>query len=228
MINRHSNTGRLRVLAILATLAYGTSSCVLPNEDQAAPVENIPPGLFTTTTAVADEPELPAEDVSYQLNLYWHNGVNHLVLVSRQRETPPTIEEVLNGLTQGPTESEKLESAEPPIGSNVQASLQPTAVLEENGVLVVTVSDDFKFREFRDDKILITEELVCSLTRLSNVSAVRIDDSQGQISLADSEAQGIDGPASASDFGNCEVEVFPPEFPEGEDPDAQEDPDANE
>ena len=190
---------RWPTLTILGAL-LAVTSCVLPADQQASELEDIPPGLFTTTTGVPtpSEPE-PAQ--SFELALFWHDGDGRLVRVNRLLDNPPTIEDALVNLVDGPQAEEVLLDGAL-ISPRVVAALAPIATLGDNEVLIITVSDSFSFRDLADQKIPITEELVCTLTGLEGVAAIRIEDSLGEIALTNIEASPI-GAATRADFAGC-------------------------
>lgn len=194
-----------------AMTAFGVvTGCVLPAEDESATIEDIPPGLFTTTTAVVVEPGPEPEVRSFDLNLFWHDSNAQLVLKTRQSESQPSIADLLEALVQGPSETEVVQANGATVASRVSPALEATVELNENGVLIVTVSDAFSLREREEEKILITEELVCTFTSLKNVAAVRIDDTQGAIPLTGKDALVITGAATSADFGECAVQELVP------------------
>ncbi len=189
---------------VIAGVLLSASSCVLPEDQQASELEDIPPGLFTTTTGVATTSE-PVPAQSFELALYWHDGDGRLVRVDRLLDNPPTIDDALINLVDGPKAEEVLLDGAL-IGPRVVAALAPVATLGDNEVVIITVADSFSFRELADQKIPITEELVCTLTGLDGVTAIRIEDSLGEIALTNIEASPI-GAATRADFADCVTEA---------------------
>ncbi len=187
------------VLLTIGALLFA-SSCVLPEDQQASELQDIPPGLFTTTTGVPTTSE-PVPAQSFELALYWHDGDGQLVRVNRLLDNPPTFDDALINLVDGPNAEEVLLDGAL-ISPRVVAALAPIATLSDNEVLVITVADSFSFRELADQKIPITEELVCTLTGLDGVTAIRIEDSLGEIALTNIEASPI-GAATRADFADC-------------------------
>lgn len=223
---------RFRTLCLVlgASLLSITSACVLPQENAANTLEDIPPELFvsTTTIPISNEPE--PEEPSFALSLFWHYEDGRLVEVPRQLDTPPTFENALTALVQGPTDEELLLDGGI-ISRKVVDALGPVAVMTDNQVLVITVDDAYGFRDRDSDKVPITEELVCTLTGISGVTAIRIHDSQGEIDLSDFENQPITAAATRSDFGNCLVQDPSPDPKDLVDPEgaeAQDEPETDE
>lgn len=194
-----------------------TSSCVLPEDQQAGELEEVPAELLTTTTAVPTT-LVPEPEESFELALFWHDENGVLVKVTQLLETPPTFTDALERLVLGPnTEEVLLDGAV--ITPRVGPALDPVARVGDNGVLLIRVADAFSFRDLQDQKIPITEELVCTLTGLDGIAAIRIEDSLGEIALTNIEASPIDA-ATQADFAECATPVE--ETAEGETSEDQE------
>lgn len=202
-------------LALCSTLVGG---CVLPEDDQARGLEDVPPALLTTTipSSINTEPVEP-ERSTFELQLYWHDSDNILVKVTRLLDAEPQIDAVLVHLLGGPSEQESLMDGGL-VTRRATEALAPTTRRSDNGVLVITVADEFQLRDLGDDKNLIAEELVCTLTSISGVAAVTIEDSLGEIDLSGFEARPITGAARRADFNDCAVqEPDPTEDSDSED-----------
>lgn len=191
-------------LLVLAT-AFGltTASCVLPEDDEAGILQEIPEDLYTTTTAVPVTTEPEPEEISYELNLFWHDQDGRLLQIVRKLDAQPSIEDVLADLVNGPSEEEQLLDSAVNIIPRVVIGLEPIATMTENNVLVINVATDFELGAREDDKVLITEELVCTLTNLAGVSALRVFDGEGEIPLSGDGNRPIAGAAAPADFGDC-------------------------
>ena len=192
-----------RVLPVVAVTALLAASCVLPEDQQAAELPQVPRELLTTTTGVPVSLEPEPEDPSYEFLLFWHDENDQLHRVGRILDAPPSIEDALSQLLSGPSDEEAVLDDGTIVSNRVVPALGPTARLLENNVLVITVADDFAFRDREADKIPITEELVCTLIGIEGAVAVTIEDSAGEITLTDKAAQVITGPATRADFGDC-------------------------
>ncbi len=205
-----------RVLLVALALGIVANACVLPEDQRAAELQQVPRELLTTTTGVAVSAEPEPEDPSYEFLLFWHDDNDQLHRVGRVLDSPPSIEEALTQLLGGPSDEEAVLDDGTIVSNRVVPALGPTARRLENDILVITVADDFAFRDREADKIPITEELVCTLIGIEGVVALTIEDSAGEITLTDKAAQVITGPATRSDFGDCvpkesEVDVTTPE-----------------
>lgn len=200
---------------VLSTVVTG---CVLPEDEHARGLEDVPPALLTTTipSSIISEPVEP-EKSTFELHLYWHDSDNILVKITRLLDAEPQIDAVLVHLLGGPSEQESLMDGGL-VTPRATEALAPTTRRSDNGVLVITVADEFQLRDLGDDKNLIAEELVCTLTGISGVAAVTIEDSLGEIDLSGFEARPITGAARRADFNECAVQEPEPT----EDPDSEE------
>jgi len=201
-------------MAMTGPLAFVlfAAGCVIPVDDAAAPVESVPEGILSTTTApttTALEPE--PNEPAFELALYWNFDTGELARVIRRQDESPTVEQTLTALINGPSESET--EAQADIGvilPRVVESLAPVAAPPDSaGVVVITVSDDFGLRQNDDAKIPIAEELVCTVTQFGSVTAVIIADSTGAIPLPDQNSEPIEGAAGPENYGNCEPAAEP-------------------
>lgn len=213
MIPRLSPTSRWLVFAVGLVLATIVSSCVVPTDESAAPVESVPDDLFAAPSSSTTTPEPPPETDAFQLALYWNldtpDGNRTLISVVRRKSEPFTFNEALALLVEGPNEADQAEYGDVGvIQPRVGPLLNPQfAGPDEAGTVFITVADDFGLRANDQIKVQLAEELVCTLTTLERVSGVVVEDSQGAIPLPDVRTETITGPATRSDYACDPVDL---------------------
>lgn len=205
----------------LIVLTLLGAACVSPNENAAEVIPDVPYDLLgpvntTTTTPV------PEDEGRFELDLFFLAEDNTLWRVTRAREQSPGIQEVLDALVAGPSESE-FELI--PLLARLSESLNPIASQPTGGLLSITVADEAQFRE--NNTRFTTQVLVCTMTQLPNVNAIQLRDTIGPIPLANIDSESIGEVASPSNYNNCEAGNIA-DIPDQADPGAADEPDPNE
>ena len=203
---------RLRVrstaVAVVVAVLIG-SGCAIGVDSAARPVDDAPEDLLdpTTTTAATTEPD---DEDSYPLVLMFINSNGRRVRVARPQDTPPSVQDVLDGLVTQPTEAEQADHSENPITSRLLPSMAPTNNGIDSGVLRVTVEGS-ELRaiagETPENLPLIYGQIVCSVVELEEptIIAVEVFDADGRINaLPDGGAVApIEGPVGPDDYSDC-------------------------
>jgi hypothetical protein len=190
----------------LAVCLFG-AGCSISADETARPVDDAPTDLLNPTTTTAPSPEVGD---TYDLVLMFVNSSDRRVPVLRPQETPPTVQNVLDGLASQPTVEEQAAHTDNPITTRLLQSMAPTSSGVDNGVLRVTVEGP-ELREFATDTpeslALIYGQIVCSVVELeeAEVSLVEIFDTEGRIdALPDGgPVAPIEGPVGPVDYNNC-------------------------
>jgi hypothetical protein len=198
-------TGRLVSLVLTACLIG--AGCSISAHSSATPVDDAPDDLLNPITTAPPQPD---EDDTYQLVLMFVNSSGRRVRVVRTQESEPTVQNVLDGLANQPTESERAEHTDNPITSPLLPSMIPTDTGTESGVLRVGVEGP-ELREIAtetpDALTLIYGQIVCSVVELeeSGIDFVEVFDAEGRIdALPDGgPVTPIDRPVGPEQYNNC-------------------------
>ncbi len=188
---------RLRYFIALTLLA---AACVSPQENTAEVIPDVPYDLLgpvNTTTTVS----VPDDEGRFDLDLFFLAEDNTLWRVTRAREQSPGIQEVLDALVAGPSESE-FELI--PLLARLSESLNPIASQPTGGLLSITVADEAQFRE--NNTRFTTQVLVCTMTQLPNVTALQLRDTIGPIPLSNIDSESIGEIADPSNYNDCEAD----------------------
>lgn len=187
---------RVRYFIMLILLA---TACVSPNESTAEVIPDVPFDLLgpvNTSTTIA----VPEDEGRFDLDLFFLAEDDTLWRVTRAREQSPGIQEVLDALVAGPSESE-FELI--PLLARLSESLNPIASQPIEGLLSITVADEAQFRE--NNTRFTTQVLVCTMTQLPNVSAIQLRDTIGPIPLSNIDSESIGEVANPADYNDCEA-----------------------
>ena len=187
------------------------ASCGIPTQDSAQVIDDAPPALFedlpepTVTTALNQAPGII-------LRLYWHTETGVLVRFERPLAEQPVPDEALLGLAQGPSEEEQARDPSTVVQRRFVADPPPQFQgVSAEGTARLRVADGIREA---DDLRLASAQIVCTALQFLLIDSVVLEDSLGDISLTDNDANPIEGPATAAHFGNCEsppITVIEPE-----------------
>jgi hypothetical protein len=197
------------VRALLAVVVVLAAGCGLPEDAAPRPIESIPAEL--TETPTSESPVVGLGRAS--LELYFYEDVqNQLVVVERQTETEPTIQDVLNSLAVPPTTEEieeEIEEAQRSISSKLPEGLNPRKrELHEDGSLVVEVEGTELRQWVQEDTLRVSRvytQMVCTMVGFDEaITSVQIVDAEGtMIPVAGQEVVIDSRPVTIDDLGGC-------------------------
>lgn len=179
-----------------------TAGCGVPTQESAQVINDAPPALFEDLPepTVTTTPQNPGPGII--LRLYWHTETGVLVRFERPLSEQPVPDEVLVNLAQGPTEEEQARDPSTLVQRRFVADPPPQFLgVNGEGTARLRVADGIRET---DNLRLAAAQIVCTTLQFTLIDSVILEDSQGDIPLTDNDANPIEGPAMASDFGDCE------------------------
>ena len=210
MKGRHGLTASVAFFSTAIVVA----ACGIPIDEAATPIdpETVEYELLATTTSTTSTTVVEAPRIF--VNFYWHGIDNRLAVVPKGRETNPSPQETLQELVAGPLETDLEES--PDLVTLLDDTMEPVLISPETG-------DVYRIQINRAAaEVLTTDqaaEFVCTVTQFDEIGLVEIIDLEGELySLSGFGAVALNGPAKASDFGDCEPEPLVLDDP-ADDPD---------
>lgn len=190
----------------LITATLVVAGCSFGTDAQARPVDDAPSELFeplTTQTSV-EEPE----EEGFDMTLMFVDSNSNLVPVVRTQDTPPTAQNILDGLSSDPLADEQAARPESTIITRLFLSMNPQASSVDEGVLEVSIVGDelrAELIEGNDRVALIYAQIVCSVTKLEDptITAVRLVDAEGTVPAVTRLPERVDRPVGPADYFDC-------------------------
>ncbi len=188
-----------RAVAAVVAFACLSASCGLGVDESARPITSVPFSLLESTTSTS---EPVPDDPAFGLTLYWISEVDEsLISLVRPQDDPPSVQDALDALVGGPTETELEAFPEARSPSSVSETLNPTARAVSDGILIIDVADG---TELRGANRLPAAVIVCTVTQFSLILAVEIRDADGAIQLSGLNSESIEGAATRANFNDCQ------------------------
>ena len=188
-----------RWVGILAIMAVLITACVSPRERAAQEIPDVPYDLLGPASTTTEPP--PEVEGGFELDLYFlAEEDDTLWRVTRSREQAPGIQEALELLVAGPTESESEILA---VRARLSESLNPVAGQPTGGLLSITVADEAQFRDNTNNRFT-TQVIVCTMTQFATVDAIELRDTAGPIPLSGIDSESIGEIGRRSNYSDCE------------------------
>ena len=194
-------------VGLSTAFAILVAGCTFGPDEQARPVDDAPVDLLqpTTTETIATD---VVEDEGFTMTLMFIDSQDRRVAVTRQVESRPSVQDVLDALANQPVDAESAAHPESPIRSALFGSLNPQDAGVEDGQLRVLVEGE----ELRQATVdipgrvrLIYGQIVCSIAELetSGIDRVVIDDAEGTIQPPTEEVEVVTGGVGPDKFNDC-------------------------
>ena len=190
---------RFRWVVAVLTAALLLGACVSPRERAAQEIPDVPYDLLGPASTTTEPP--PEVEGGFELDLYFlAEEDDTLWRVTRPREQAPGIQEALELLVAGPTESESEILA---VRARLSESLNPVAAQPIGGLLSITVADEAQFRDNTNNRFT-TQVIVCTMTQFATVDAIELRDTAGPIPLSGIDSESIGEIGRRSNYSDCE------------------------
>ncbi|NNE95489.1 MAG: GerMN domain-containing protein [Acidimicrobiales bacterium] len=186
--------------ALFIALMVVLGACVSPRERAAEEIPDVPYDLLGPASTTTEPP--PEVEGGFELDLYFlAEEDDTLWRVTRPREQAPEIQEALELLVAGPTESESEILA---VRARLSESLNPVAGQPTGGLLSITVADEAQFRDNTNNR-LATQVIVCTMTQFASVDAIELRDTAGPIPLSGIDSESIGEIGRRSNYRDCDA-----------------------